>query len=45
MQCYNNNSDDCSNLIGETRIPLIFAIENGNLKKKINLPYILIIIN
>ncbi|KAL6621628.1 hypothetical protein U3516DRAFT_542158 [Neocallimastix sp. 'constans'] len=33
MQCYNNNSDDCSNLIGETRIPLIFAIENEKFKQ------------
>jgi len=30
MQCYNNNTEDNYNLLGETRIPLILAIENGN---------------
>ncbi|ORX55838.1 hypothetical protein BCR36DRAFT_346112 [Piromyces finnis] len=33
MQCFNNNTEDSYNLLGETRIPLIMAIENENFKQ------------
>jgi hypothetical protein len=33
MQCYNNNTEDNYNLLGETRIPLILAIENEKFKQ------------
>jgi len=33
MQCYNNNTEDSVNLIGETRIPLILVIENEKFKQ------------
>jgi len=33
LQCYNNNSENEYNLLGETRIPLILAIENEKFKQ------------